>query len=486
MRGVAAAVVAATLAAAGIAEARPAYFEAFKTLYGIGDGDNLNACGVCHFRWTGTGARNPFGTSVEQQLYVGKSITQSLMDVEGLDSDGDTFSNGDEIMTYMTLPGYSCDTFFLAVSPPLGYDTYITPMVATCLDPLDIRVSPSSASIIETIGQMEIYDVTIFNNGSDDPVEVSNLELLPTAPAALTVIAPDTPFSIPVGESQVVQLVFAPTSTVFANTHLRIESNDPDEAIIDLPVNVLSVPDPTAPAAQRSVCFRALSKATSKFAKTHLKEWTACYQDELSGKACNTGARDLKIGGAFAKFQGEIGGAKDKFCAGTGITRAGLGFPAGCPGECSDVVVSGLADIPTCLACIEERVMEGMLREGAGTAPPDLPPNIVGGKDSFSCQRRILKDLQKAILKMYRVLTDCENGLVAADVEGGTCDTDIAEGLATLRAKLDATVAKCKDTTDLLGCRFEGMSPDPECLGIAAENLANELTDATFGLFELP
>ena len=137
-------VLAATVAllAARSADARPTYFDAFRTLYGINDGDNLDACGVCHFLWTGTGARNPFGNAVEQQLYVGKSITQALTDIEPDDPDGDTFSNLDEILA-QTLPGYSCANFQDAIGQPSDWHTYITPGVPSCLEPLDIRVAPS-------------------------------------------------------------------------------------------------------------------------------------------------------------------------------------------------------------------------------------------------------------------------------------------------------------------------------------------------------
>ena len=38
---------------------------------------------MCHYKWEGTGARNPFGQEVEQQLYIGKTVTQSLVDIEG-------------------------------------------------------------------------------------------------------------------------------------------------------------------------------------------------------------------------------------------------------------------------------------------------------------------------------------------------------------------------------------------------------------------
>ena len=87
------------------AGARPAYFQAFTTRYGIVAGDRNYACGNCHLLWTGTGARNPFGSAVEQQLYIGKSITQALADIEPMDTDGDTFSNYDEVATFDTLAG---------------------------------------------------------------------------------------------------------------------------------------------------------------------------------------------------------------------------------------------------------------------------------------------------------------------------------------------------------------------------------------------
>ena len=75
------------------AAARPLYFDTFTSLYGITEGNDLYACGVCHRRWEGTGARNPFGTAVEQQLYLAKPITAAIQAVEGNDTDLDGVSN---------------------------------------------------------------------------------------------------------------------------------------------------------------------------------------------------------------------------------------------------------------------------------------------------------------------------------------------------------------------------------------------------------
>jgi hypothetical protein len=158
------------------AHARPTYFDAFTSLYSIVPDSNLDACGVCHFKWNGTGQRNPYGSTVEQHLYLGKSITQSLIDSELTDSDSDGFSNGDEITIHETLPAYSCDNYFLASgNPPVDYHTYCEPFVATCLVPIDIRLSTNLVgSFGVEVGETEIYSVEVFNNGSTFPVNVSS------------------------------------------------------------------------------------------------------------------------------------------------------------------------------------------------------------------------------------------------------------------------------------------------------------------------
>ena len=91
-------------------QARPLYFQNLTTIYDIQPDESIYACGVCHEKWLGTGARNPFGTAVEQQLYVGKSIVQAILDVAGDDSDGDGFTNGDELPSIARCPGTRAPT----------------------------------------------------------------------------------------------------------------------------------------------------------------------------------------------------------------------------------------------------------------------------------------------------------------------------------------------------------------------------------------
>jgi hypothetical protein len=474
----------AVLTAAGKADARPFYFETFQSHYGIIEGDNIDACGVCHIKWTGTGSRNPYGQSVEQQLYLGKSIMQALDDAGPMDPDGDGYSSVDEILTYMTLPGYNCENFVLAQGAPTGYDTYITPFVPTCLDPLDIRVSPTSTGAIIYVGEIATRDITVFNNGSEDPLEISSYALLPGAPASLVASGPPAPFTIPLGESVTIQLTFSPAAPIVSNTALRIESNDPDEAMIDIPITVAASADPTAPGASRAPCYAAIRKAMSKYAKTQLRVWNDCYLEELAGRACDTGNRDLRLGKAFAKLAAVIGGDKDKACAGAGLSRTTLGFPTTCAPGCEENYVAGIRDIPACLACVQDLVMEGVLRDGLGTAPPDLPPMTIPFENSYTCQQRIMKALQKGLLKMYAELGECELAAMSVESPAGECETSLDAVLDELRADIDASIDKCSSTTGLLGCRFEGMSPDAECLGNTAQSLADQLTDATFAISE--
>jgi len=481
LRVVVAGLIVALTASAG--HARPAYFEQFKEFYSIPDGSNLDACGVCHFRWYGTGARNPFGSTVEQQLYLGKTVMQSLMDVEGMDPDGDGYTSGDEIITFMTLPGYNCANYTDAIDPPLGYDTYITPGVATCHEPLDIRVSPTSVGMILYNGQTRTSSVTVFNNGSDDPLNITSYALLPGAPASLSVSGPATPLSIPVGQSITLDITFSPATDTFSSTALRISSNDPDEAQYDLPVTVFAGDNPTASNEERAPCFAAITKAMSKYAKSHLRIWNQCYLEELAGRACDGGDRDLKLARAVEKFETAVGGSKDEACAGAGLTGTTLGFPSSCGEGCESISTTTISGVAQCLECEQDLAMKGMLADGIGTTPPDLPSNVISDAEAYSCQQRIVRSMQKTMLKMYSALTECELDEVVMGSEGGTCQTDIAAELAELREPLDATLDKCTSTTGLLGCRFDDM-PDAQCLGLSAEDLAAALTNTTFGLYE--
>ncbi len=98
----------ALILAYGNADARPPIRAAFFAVYPGAVGsrlDNLPSisghCGVCHYRFTGGGPRNPYGAAIEAQLPnfpntdAGKQ--QAILSVQNLDSDGDGFTQLTEI-----------------------------------------------------------------------------------------------------------------------------------------------------------------------------------------------------------------------------------------------------------------------------------------------------------------------------------------------------------------------------------------------------
>ncbi len=478
-RNLTAGVLLGMLAWAPAVHARPTYFDAFTAYYGIGPTDDLYACGVCHYSWEGTGARNPFGQEVEQQLYIGKTITQSLNDIEGIDSDLDGFINGDEIITYMTLPGYSCTTFQDALGAPQGYDTFVTPLVASCLEPLDIRVTPLQAAFLTSVEDTESVAITVYNNGTDFALDIDSYGFVAGTNPDLSVVGPAAPLSIPVGGSIVLDIVFSPTAAAFINDTLRIDSNDPDENLVDITVSGFATQQVLAPAEERHACLTSVLKSYRKYVKTHLRAWNRCYADEVAGIACDAGARDLKLAKAVTKLRSVIGGTKDKVCSGQSLVPGLLGLPISCGGDCDEIVLNTMSRYADCLICREETVRDDELETALGTAPPDLPLNLAGSADAVKCQGDLLTATQKGIDRTLQTLGSCELGNIIA-VSPVDCPTTLAAELTTIQNNADGAVNACTDTSGLEGCPFEVM-PEPMCLGTGTVAIGTDLNDAVFG-----
>lgn len=460
-------------------EARPVYFDAYTTRYGFIEGDQLYACGVCHYLWEGTGARNLYGQSIEQQLYVGKTIQQSLADAEDADPDADGFTSLEEIGTHLTLPGYNCTNFQQAIGAPLGYDTYITPGVASCLEPIDIRVTPSAIALAGATGSTTTADITVFNNGTDDDIIVTAYGFLIGDPS-LSIVAPSAPITIPVGQSQVLELQFNSAVPAFLNDTVRIESNDPDEGIIDIPVTAVAVSRNLAPASFRSACFKQVDNAYRKYVKTQQRLWSDCYAQEVGGFACNAGDRDLRLDNAELRLRSRVGGNKDKSCVPEGITPSTLGLGATCGGGCESILLMSFDDYADCLVCRADAARDDLLTASVGTIPPDLPLNTAATGGAAICQDRLASGTVKSTLKIQKTLSRCELGNVTSD-SPVDCAVDQVDKIDKARAKTDEQVAKCSDTAGLQGCLFDEM-PVASCLGDTAFSTAEDLVNATFGL----
>jgi hypothetical protein len=229
------------------AMARPFYFDTLTTIYGFNPGDDLYACGVCHRRWEGTGARNPYGLAIEQQLYVGKTIADAILSVELDDTDLDGFTNLDELSLHDTLPGYSCDNFDLVINPPLNFQSLIEPFVPTCLEPKDLKVTPLALSFSAKLGTMQTLAFTLVNNGSTSPITVSAIDFFPGPDPTLSITAPTLPLAIPVGSTAAVSVTFEPATTSLIMSAVRVTSDDPDEPTIDVSISAVGFFIPLAP-----------------------------------------------------------------------------------------------------------------------------------------------------------------------------------------------------------------------------------------------
>lgn len=467
----------AALLLPGVALARPLYFDNLVAIYGFAPGDDLHACGVCHQKWEGTGGRNPYGLAVEQQLYLGKTIADAILAVEGDDTDGDGFSNVDELSVWGTLPGYSCSNYLLAINPPANFQSLITPGVASCLEPKDILVEPTIADFLAEVGKPATFSIAVRNNGTDFDLNVSSYSLLAGTAAAFSVSGPAAPFAIPVGQSVTLDVTFAPAVTGFASGTLRIESDDPDEPTIDVTLSGLGFVKSLAPASERQACRRDAQRRFGRLVRTSLKEWGRCYLDELEGVACDTGRRDLKIAQAEAKLRAALGGARDRRCAGKGLTPSRIDLPAACGAPCQVISLGTMADWADCLVCREQAAADALLQATVGAAPPDLPPAVLGG-DAHACAAKVVAGVTRSIGKLQRKLGACETANVVA-ASPADCAADLASVVADERAKADALLDRCRDTTGMAGCRFETPA-DPACLGAAAEAIATDLVDAVF------
>lgn len=457
------------------AEARPTYFQVLTERYDIQPGDRTYACGNCHIKWTGTGARNPFGSAVEQQLYVGKSITQALQDVEPMDADADGFTNLEELATYRTLPGYSCNNFFLAEGAPIGYDTFITPLVPSCLEPMDIRVDPTSTAFITKAGTTETHQIQVINNGSTDVITVSSYGFLPGASAALSISGPPAPFDIPVGQAVALDVTFSPAAAIIGLGTLRIASNDPDEPTIDVTVQGFGFEQVLASAYARERCLKVVDTEFRRYADRHRREWTRCFLDEVKGLACDAGARDLEIGQAESHFRDMVGGVKDKYCAGANLNPSVLGLPAVCDGGCN-VPLSTMASYASCLVCRQNEGRDEMLRVATGTAPPDSPPNVAGTVAAKRCEKQITTRISKGIGTVQKVLGRCELANIAGTPVD--CAAVNADAIAAAEARVNEAANRCQDSTGLLGCLFEGGTST--CLGDASTAIGTSLVGTTF------
>jgi hypothetical protein len=181
-----------TLCFAFNAQARNKIRNNFLAAYPNADGTVLTDvpsqpghCGICHYDFTGAGTRNPYGVAVGN---TASQSTEEILSLDGLDSDGDGFSNGVEITDTLnysntpTFPGLKPSNVGSVVNvdvadiqsnlvPSAGSDT--TPPEVTVIDPNGGEVitanAPYTVQWIATDDDTGVASITLYvslDNGS--------------------------------------------------------------------------------------------------------------------------------------------------------------------------------------------------------------------------------------------------------------------------------------------------------------------------------
>ena len=177
------------------------YLNQFNGEYGT-IGTKLDRCSTCHAGETNFNL-NSYGDDFA-------SNGASFLAIEPLDSDGDSFSNLDEILA-LTFPGDANDT----PPPPAVPDIAVNPL---SLDLGSVAVGSTASS-----------PLTLANNGTAD-LNVTGLNI--TGSGDFSVPTAGLPHLIAPGDSIVLDVSFSPAAPGTSNGTLTVVSNDPDSAEI--------------------------------------------------------------------------------------------------------------------------------------------------------------------------------------------------------------------------------------------------------------
>jgi len=149
---------------------------------------NASHCGVCHLDFDGGGTRNAFGLAVEVGIQGGLSNEEAILAAVGNDSDGDGFTNLQEITDISgfantpTFPGLASAHLPSVVNvDPLEVAPYLTPAGSTdTTSPIVTVLSPNGG---ETLMPNTLITVTWT---ATDNVEVASVEIYLSDDSGLT------------------------------------------------------------------------------------------------------------------------------------------------------------------------------------------------------------------------------------------------------------------------------------------------------------
>jgi Abnormal spindle-like microcephaly-assoc'd, ASPM-SPD-2-Hydin len=216
------ALVAVIAAAPLAANAYSSYLNSFSSKYGT-SGTALDSCSLCHGSG-GNSTWNAYGQELKNN--IGSGISSALTTAEPKDSDGDKYSNLDEIKA-LTLPGD-------AKSVPAPVPT--APKIA---------VAPSSLPFgTVTVGSSATQSATVSNTGTAD-LTVNSVSRCNGTSAEFTA-SPAGSFTVAPGGSQTVTMKYAPADTTADGGCFQIANNDATAGTVQIAVSGTGQAQPSA------------------------------------------------------------------------------------------------------------------------------------------------------------------------------------------------------------------------------------------------
>ncbi|HLY36639.1 MAG TPA: hypothetical protein VKU61_01300, partial [Candidatus Binatia bacterium] len=219
----------------------------------------------------------------------------------------------------------------------------------------------------------------------------------------------------------------------------------------------------TTLAPEALACQRTIGKGGQKYKKAYLNAWQKCLDDDLSGKGCDSAARDASIVAAQTSF----GVAVAKKCSALllfGAPRYGVGFQQTCDlaassidadeAQCQGMSVTNEDSLVTCLICWKTAALNEFLETvnachagsfppgtglACGTPPPSCPADAAGK----SCERTIAKAGTGLFLAREKAIESCVAAVRAGKIPGPCPDAAAQKKIDAAEAKKTARVQNC-------------------------------------------
>lgn len=180
----------AAFGAASEAFAKNSYLTAWKTKYASGglanstlptriQAETGSQCTLCHAPTGVSDLGNCYKNALEARIQAGRTIAQALVDIDGLDSDGDGVSNHDEILKPRT-----------DIAGAIGYDPGLIGPTGT--DPCGLSPNTPVTGVPETPTAACPGDLNL-----DGVVDDSDFVIFASAYNILDCADPDMPASCP-------------------------------------------------------------------------------------------------------------------------------------------------------------------------------------------------------------------------------------------------------------------------------------------------